>query len=114
MCRSMSALHICVKDDYFRADVLHAVEEVLSSDVLPDGSLGLFHPDNFTFGQSVYLSRVIAAAQAVEGVDSVRVDRFQRLDRPRARIAVGRRDRHRRARNRRACQQSRISASADG
>jgi hypothetical protein len=72
-------LHICVKDDYFRADVLHAVQQVLSSDVLPDGTLGLFHPDNFSFGQSVYLSRLIAAAQVVEGVDSVRTDTFQRL-----------------------------------
>ncbi|MBS0527752.1 MAG: putative baseplate assembly protein [Proteobacteria bacterium] len=72
-------LHICVKDDYFRADVVHAVAAVLSSDVLSDGSLGLFHPDNFSFGQPVYLSRVIGAAQAVEGVDSVRADTFRRL-----------------------------------
>ncbi len=73
------ALHICVKPDYFRSDVLLAVEEALSSTVLPDGRLGLFHPDNFTFGQPVYLSPIIAAAQAVEGVDSVTVDTFQRL-----------------------------------
>lgn len=75
-------LHVCVKDDYFRADVLKAVATVLSSDVLPDGSLGLFHPDNFSFGQPVYLSRVIAAAQAIEGVDSVRADSFRRLGDP--------------------------------
>jgi hypothetical protein len=75
-------LHICVKDDYFRADVLQVVRRVLSSDVLPDGTLGVFHPDNFSFGQPVYLSRVIAAAQAVEGVDSVRVDSFRRLSDP--------------------------------
>jgi hypothetical protein len=55
---------------------------VLSSDVLPDGTLGVFHPDNFSFGQPVHLSRVIAAAQAVEGVDSVRVDGFRRLSDP--------------------------------
>lgn len=73
------ALHVCVKDDYFRADVVHAVETVLSSGVLPDGSLGLFHPDNFSFGQPVYLSRVISAAQAVDGVESVRADSFRRL-----------------------------------
>jgi hypothetical protein len=73
------ALHICVKPDYFRSDVLEAVEEVLSSAVLPDGRLGLFHPDNFSFAQPVYLSPIIAAAQAVEGVDSVRVDTFERL-----------------------------------
>ena len=31
---------------------------VLSSGVLPDGPLGLFHPDNFSFGEPVYLSRI--------------------------------------------------------
>ncbi len=76
------SLHVCVKDDYFRADVVHAVEKVLSSDVLPDGSLGLFHPDNFSFGQSVYLSRVISAAQRVDGVQSVRADGFRRIGDP--------------------------------
>lgn len=75
-------LHICVKPDYFRSEVKRAVERNLSSTVLPSGSLGLFHPDNFTFGQPVYLSRLIAAAQRVEGVDSVRVDKFQRLVNP--------------------------------
>jgi len=49
---------------------------------LPDGGLGTFHPDNFTFGQPVYASRIVAAAQAVEGVDSVRLDRFERLADP--------------------------------
>jgi hypothetical protein len=75
-------LHICVADNYFRADVLHAVEVALSSGVTSDGTLGLFHPDNFTFGQPAYLSPVIATAQAVEGVEAVRVDRFQRLVSP--------------------------------
>lgn len=72
-------LHICVKPDYFRADVRRAVEIVLSSGVRPDGELGHFHPDRFSFGEPVYLSALIAAAQSVEGVDSVEVDRFQRL-----------------------------------
>jgi hypothetical protein len=58
---------------------VHAVEKVLSSGVLPDGSLGLFHPDKFSFGQPVYLSRVISAAQAVDGVEYVRADSFRRL-----------------------------------
>jgi hypothetical protein len=78
------ALHVCVAAAYFRADVLQQVQAVLSSQVLPDGTLGLFHPDNFTFGQPVYLSRVIAAAQSVEGVDSVRADSFARLGVPNA------------------------------
>ena len=73
------ALHLCVKPAYFRSDVVKAVRDALSSALLPDGRLGVFHPDNFTFGQPVYLSRIVAAAQAVEGVESVRVDRFKRL-----------------------------------
>jgi hypothetical protein len=75
-------LHICVLADYFRADVLQAVQRALSSDVLRDGRLGLFHPDNFSFGEPVYLSRIIAAAQAVEGVEAVRPELFQRLVNP--------------------------------
>ncbi len=55
------------------------MRDALSSVILPDGRLGAFHPDNFTFGQPVFASRVVAAAQAVEGVESVRLDRFQRL-----------------------------------
>ncbi|HEU0200650.1 MAG TPA: putative baseplate assembly protein, partial [Burkholderiaceae bacterium] len=76
------ALHVCVNRDYFRADVLQAVQRVLSSDVLANGTLGVFHPDNFSFGESAYLSRIVAAAQAVEGVDAVRPVKFQRLVNP--------------------------------
>jgi hypothetical protein len=76
-------LHLCVKAAYFRIDVVAAVREVLSSRLLPNGRRGIFHADYFSFGEPVYLSRIVAAAQAVEGVDSVRVDRFQRLVDPR-------------------------------
>jgi hypothetical protein len=73
------ALHVCVKAGFFRSQVLAAVRAALSSLRLPDGRLGAFHPDNFSFGQPVFASRVMGAAQAVEGVESVRLDRFQRL-----------------------------------
>jgi hypothetical protein len=42
----------------------------------------VFHPDNFTFGQAVYLSRFVAAAQAVQGVEAVWVEKFERLGQP--------------------------------
>ena len=48
----------------------------------PDGRRGFFHPDNFTFGQPVYLSRIYAAAAEVAGVAAVAVKRFQRWGRP--------------------------------
>ncbi len=71
-------LHVCVKPEYFRSDVKAAVFEVLSSGARRDGTVGFFHPDRFTFGSPVYLSAIVAAAQAVEGVESVTPVSFQR------------------------------------
>ena len=73
---------VCVLPDYFRGHVKAALLEVFSSRVLPDGRKGVFHPDNFTFGQPVYLSPFYAAAMAVEGVSFVQITLFQRQDRP--------------------------------
>ena len=53
---------------------------VLSSDVLPDGTpRACSIPTTSPSASRCICSRVIAAAQAVEGVDSVRVDSFRRL-----------------------------------
>jgi predicted phage baseplate assembly protein len=71
-------LKVCVKPEYFRSDVRAAILQRFSSRLLPDGSKGVFHPDNFTFGQPVYLSRIYEAAQSVPGVSSVDVTRFER------------------------------------
>ncbi len=76
------AMRICVKADYFRADVRAALMRIFSKGWLDDGRMALFHPDNFSFGQPVYLSKLYAAAQSVQGVASVVIDRFQRLRMP--------------------------------
>ncbi len=72
-------LDVCVHADYFRGDVAAALLAALGSSTQPDGRRGLFHPDYFTFGQPVYVSRVLAAAQAVPGVRHVDVTQFRRL-----------------------------------
>jgi hypothetical protein len=71
-------LRVCVKPDFFRSDVKAALLDLFSNRPLPAGRCGLFHPDNFTFGQPVFLSSIYAAAQAVPGVAWVKVTRFQR------------------------------------
>jgi hypothetical protein len=76
------ALHLCVLPGYFRSEVLRAVQLELGAGVLPDGRLAVFHPDNFTFGDAVYLSRIVAVAQSVEGVEAVWVQKFERLGQP--------------------------------
>jgi hypothetical protein len=71
-------MHVCLKPGYFKSDVKRALLEVFSNSLLADGRRGLFHPDNFTFGQTVYLSVLYAAAQQVDGVASVSITKFQR------------------------------------
>jgi hypothetical protein len=76
------AMQVCVEPDYFRSDVQSALLLVFSSRRRPDGSPGPFHPDSFTFGQTVYLSPLYAAAETVPGVQSVRITTFQRQGQP--------------------------------
>jgi hypothetical protein len=77
-------MQVCVQPDYFAEAVRTALLDLFSNRRLPDGRKGLFHQDNFSFGQSVYLSPLYAAAQAVAGVQSVKITKFQRrgLDSP--------------------------------
>jgi hypothetical protein len=72
-------LAVCAHPDRFNTDVERDVIDVLSSRVLRDGRRGLFHPDHFTFGTPVYLSRVYAAVLGVPGVDTVHATRFRRF-----------------------------------
>ena len=57
-----------------------------------DGTRGFFHPDNFTFDQPLYSSRLYAAIEAVEGVDSAVVTTFKRLREPTVIPVPGARD----------------------
>lgn len=80
----------CVAPGYVRSDVAKALESVFSNRRLRDGTLGFFHPDNFTFGEPVYLSRVIATAMSVSGVDWIEATRFHRFrGAPRTELADG-------------------------
>ena len=76
------AMRVRVKPGYFADHLRRALLDAFSNRTLPGGRRGVFHPDNLTFGQSVYLSPLYAAAQAVDGVESVEITTFQRRDRP--------------------------------
>ena len=74
------ALNVHLLGHASRALVGHALGERFSARVLPSGTLGLFHPDRWSFGDPLYFSRLVDEAMAVAGV--CRVDtvnaRFQR------------------------------------
>ena len=73
---------VCIKPEFFRSDVKKALLEVFGKGLRPNGRRAIFHPDNFTFGQTVYLSHLYAAAQSVEGVASVEITKFERQGQP--------------------------------
>lgn len=83
------ALTVCVQASHFAAAVKAALLDAFSARERGDGERGFFHPDNFTFGQPLYLSHLIATAMRVPGVASVDIDdtppkpnRFQRWGEP--------------------------------
>lgn len=67
-------LQVCAAAGRIRTEVERAVLEALGS-----GRGGFFHPDRFSFGEPLYLSQLVAAVEAVSGVDSVAPLRFARL-----------------------------------
>ena len=83
-------LEVCALPNYQAAHVKAALLDVFSNRVIGGGKRGFFHPDNLTFGEGIFLSQIIAAAQAVAGVECVRVTEFHRLfESPNLEIANG-------------------------
>jgi hypothetical protein len=75
-------MSICVDSAYIADDVETALMEVFTTGNTCTGQPGLLNPSNFSFGQTVYTSPFIAAAQSVAGVDAVTMLTFQRMSDP--------------------------------
>ncbi|MEZ4295097.1 MAG: putative baseplate assembly protein [Polyangiaceae bacterium] len=61
-------LSICVAAGAWADAVAGALRAAFGTGYLQDGTRAFFHPDNFTFGDSVFLSQVVARAMDVPGV----------------------------------------------
>ncbi|MCP4570367.1 MAG: hypothetical protein GY841_22525 [FCB group bacterium] len=82
-------LTVRVAPDAVPAAVEKELLRVFSNRELPGGGKGFFHPDHFDFGHSVYLSQIVDAAMAVDGVvavdtggDPPALNRFRRYGEP--------------------------------
>ncbi|WP_433727417.1 putative baseplate assembly protein [Actinoplanes sp. CA-051413] len=73
------ALRVRVEPDFVAGHVARSLTGVFGEGRLPDGRLGLFHPDNLSFGTPVRVSQLVAAAAATPGVRHVEVTRLQPL-----------------------------------
>jgi predicted phage baseplate assembly protein len=70
---------VCVLPHFMRGHVKAALLERFSNQLMSNGQPGFFHPDNLTFGEGVAVSKIVAAAQAIPGVESVTVTKLERL-----------------------------------
>ena len=73
------AMTVRVQPHYLRGHVKAALLDVFSNRLLPNGRTGFFYPDNLAFGEGIALSKLVAAAQAVTGVQSVTVTKLERF-----------------------------------
>ncbi len=64
-------LTLCAHPAYWVEDLRAVLEREFSDRVLPDGRPGFFHPDAWTFGQSLHASQLVGRTLAVQGVDRV-------------------------------------------
>jgi hypothetical protein len=75
-------MSICVEASYIQADVETALMDLFTTGNTCTGEPGLLNASRFSFGETVYTSPFIAAAQAVDGVASVTMTAFQRMSDP--------------------------------
>lgn len=62
---------LCAGSAYWPEDLRFELDREFSDGYTADGRLGFFHPDAWTFGQSLHVSQLIGRALAVEGVERV-------------------------------------------
>ncbi|WP_209425144.1 baseplate J/gp47 family protein [Pararhodobacter sp. SW119] len=75
-------VEVCLTPDAWPEDMRDIIEAELSSGYTPDGRRGLFHPDEWTFGQALHQSRISGRLQALAGVAHLLKVRMRRWDAP--------------------------------
>ena len=60
---------LCAEPDVWTEDIRFILEQEFSDGWTPDGRMGFFHPDLWTFGQKLYASQIIGRALQVKGVE---------------------------------------------
>jgi hypothetical protein len=60
---------ICIGDRYWPEDVRPLIEQEFTTGYTADGRRGLFHPDEWTFGQELHASQIDGRLQAIDGVE---------------------------------------------
>ncbi len=60
---------VCATPEVWPEDIQFVLEQEFSDGWTPDGRMGFFHPDLWTFGQALHASQIIGRAMLVSGVE---------------------------------------------
>jgi hypothetical protein len=69
---------LCIHPEYWIDDLRFVLEQEFSEGYTPDGRLGFFHPDRWTFGQTLHASEITGRIQQIQGVEHVISVRLKR------------------------------------
>ncbi len=64
-------LALCAHPDFWLEDLDFELIQAFSDGYTGDGRRGFFHPDNWTFGQTLYASELIGRALSIQGIERV-------------------------------------------
>jgi len=73
-------MQLCISKDSYQSEVLALLENRFSNRIQSSGKFGFFHADNFSFGDTLYLSNIYKVAQNVPGVTSVEILKFHKIN----------------------------------
>ncbi|HTB80768.1 MAG TPA: hypothetical protein VK717_07765 [Opitutaceae bacterium] len=62
---------LCVSSDVWPEDVQYVLEQEFSDSYTPDGRMGFFHPDAWTFGQALHASQIEGRIHQVPGIEHI-------------------------------------------
>jgi hypothetical protein len=73
---------ICLNEDFWPEDVRWELEQELSDGYTVDGRRGMFHPDDWTFGQALHAAQIAGRVHRVAGVEHIIEIRMRRFGTP--------------------------------
>ena len=71
-----------MSDPAHAPQIRRQVYDVLRPDVKPDGSLGLFHPDNMRGKTTLKIDEIVSKVSKFQGVIDAKLFEFRRADTP--------------------------------
>lgn len=77
-------LTVCIHEDYWPEDIRFILEQEFSTGYTPDGRLGFFHPDRWTFGQSLHASEIAGRIGRIAGIKHLNTISLERWNEPTA------------------------------